>query len=63
MDELTPCHKMREFDHNSLKQGVGSYVKNQGNTNGLESFWVIYKRIHIDDFHKMSLKLDGLYVT
>ena len=38
----------------SVKHGVGEYVKGQAHVNGMESFWSLLKRGYVGVFHRMS---------
>ena len=38
----------------SVKHGVGEYVRGQVSTNGMESFWSMLKRGYVGVFHRMS---------
>ena len=38
----------------SVKHGVGEYVRGQVSTNGIESFWSMLKRGYVGVFHRMS---------
>ena len=48
--------------HEAVKHSVGEYVREQANTNGIESFWATMKRGHDGVFHKMSPKHLDRYV-
>ena len=50
-------------NHESVKHGVGEFVRGQIHTNGMESFWSLLKRAHMGTFHKMSPKHLDRYVT
>ena len=49
-------------NHESVKHGVGEYVREQAHTNGIESFWSMLKRAHTGTFHKLSPKHLNRYV-
>ena len=38
----------------SVKHGVGEYVREQAHINGMESFWSMFKRGFVGVFHRMS---------
>ena len=44
------------FDHESVKHGVGEYVRHMAHTNGIESFWATLKRAHKGTYHRLSRK-------
>lgn len=50
-------------NHETVKHSVGEYVREQVHTNGIESFWAMFKRGHKGTYHKMSKKHMGRYVT
>ena len=62
-DDHTSCQNMQGFEHESVKQSVGEYVRKQAHTNGVESFCSMLKRAHNGVFHKMSKKHLGRYIT
>ena len=49
-------------NHESVKHGVGEYVRGMAHTNGMESFWSMLKRAHTGTFHKLSPKHLNRYV-
>ena len=51
-------HKRETVNH-----GIGEYVRNHVHTNGIESFWAMFKRGQKGVYHKMSKKHLGRYVT
>ena len=50
-------------NHQSVAHSVGEYVRGQIHTNGVESFWAMFKRAHKGTFHKMSPKHLQRYVN
>ena len=48
--------------HEAVRHSVGEYVRNQANTNGLESFWAMLKRGHDGIYHHYSPKHLDRYV-
>ena len=51
------------FDHETVKHSVKEYVRGKVHTNGVESFWAMFKRGHKGTYHKMSPKHLHRYVT
>ena len=50
-------------NHETIKHSVREYVRGRAHTNGIESFWAMFKRGHKGTYHKMSKKHLGRYVT
>jgi len=44
------------YNHETVNHGVGEYIKEQVHTNGMESFWSMFKRGHTGIYHYMSKK-------
>jgi len=44
------------YKHETVSHGVGEYIKEQAHTNGVESFWSMFKRGFAGVYHKMSKK-------
>ena len=42
------------LNHAAVKHSVGEFVNNQVHTNGIESFWSLFKRGYYGTYHKMS---------
>lgn len=51
------------YNHAFVRHSVGEYVRDQANTNGIESFWALLKRGHYGIYHYMSPKHLHRYVT
>ena len=50
------------FNHKVVKHSVKQYVDGKVHTNGIESFWAMFKRAHKGTYHKMSPKHLQRYV-
>ena len=50
------------FDHDTVKHSASEYVKGDAHTNGIESFWSMFKRAKKGTFHKLSPKHLNRYV-
>ena len=50
-------------NHETVKHNIGEYVRDQVHTNGIESFWAMFKRGHRGTYHKMSKKHLRRYAT
>lgn len=51
------------FEHKTVKHSTGQYVDGEAHTNGIEGFWVMFKRGFKGTYHKMSEKHLDRYVT
>ena len=49
-------------NHETVNHGAGQYVQGRVHTNGVESFWAMFKRGHKGTYHKMSPKHMRRYV-
>ena len=49
--------------HQTVKHSIGEYVRGQAHTNGIESFWALFKRGYTGTYHKMSKKHLNRYVA
>ena len=50
------------YEHGTVAHGRGEYVDGEIHTNGIESFWSMFKRAHKGTYHKMSPKHLQRYV-
>ncbi len=50
-------------NHETVKHGVGEYVRGMAHTNGVESFWSMLKRGYMGTYHYMSWKHLQRYVN
>ena len=50
-------------NHESVKHGVGEYVRGMSHINGMESFWSMFKRAYVGTFHRMSFKHLPRYIA
>ena len=50
-------------NHETVKHSIGEYVRDNVHTNGVESFWALFKRGQKGVYHKMSKKHLHRYVT
>ena len=60
-DEVMAYKRIRHH-HESIRHGVGEYVRGEVHTNGIESFWALLKRGYYGTFHKISPKHLHRYV-
>ena len=51
------------YEHETVKHSVSEYVNGQAHTNGIESFWAMFKRGYHGTYHKMSVKHLHRYVN
>ncbi len=49
--------------HESVNHSAGEYVRDMAHTNGIESFWSMFKRAHKGTYHYMSAKHLRRYVS
>ena len=62
-DEAKAYQGMKYRSHWTVKHSAGEYVKDQASTNGIESFWAIFKRGLNGTYHQVSRKHLGRYVN
>ena len=58
-----PAYRGMARDHESVNHSVGEYVRDQAHTQGIESFWSIFKRGYHGIFHHLSEKHLDRYVS
>ena len=51
------------FQHKSVCHSTGKFVNGMAHTNGIESFWALFKRGYHGTFHKMSIKHLHRYIN
>ena len=61
-DDALAYDGLVDYDHESVKHSVAEYVRGSVHTNGIESFWSMFKRAHKGTFHKISPKHLQRYV-
>ena len=62
-DELGSYSRIgRFFRHSQVRHAQGEYVRGQVHSNGIESFWALFKRGYIGVYHLMSAKHLQRYV-
>ena len=67
-DDATVCtdesnvYKGLPREHDTVKHSAGEYVKGEASTNGMESFWSLFKRGYHGTFHHLSEKHLDRYV-
>ena len=60
-DDAAAYHDI-PFNHKVVKHSIKQYVDGKVHTNGIESFWAMFKRAHKGTYHKMSSKHLQRYV-
>ena len=51
------------YDHESVNHGVNEFVRGMAHTNGMESFWAMFKRGIAGTYHKLSPKHLHRYIA
>lgn len=49
--------------HKRIRHARGEYVRGEVSTQGMESFWALFKRGHKGTYHKMCKKHLGRYIN
>ncbi len=60
-DDASACQGI-PFKHEAVNHSAGEYMRKQAHTNGIESFWALFKRGHVGTFHHVSEKHLARYV-
>ncbi len=50
-------------NHEAVKHSVSQYVNGMAHTNGIESFWAMFKRGYVGTYHQVSVKHLDRYVN
>ena len=61
-DEHGSYQDMPFFEHEAVNHSRGEYVRGQAHTNGMESFWSMFKRAYHGTYHHLSTKHLQRYV-
>lgn len=61
-DDHGAYRKMDGYSHEVVNHTIGEYVRDKIHTNGVESFWSMFKRGYMGTYHKMSFKHLDRYV-
>ncbi len=62
-DQAAAYAGMEEFPHEAVRHSGGEYVLGAAHTNGIESFWSLFKRGLYGTYHRMSVRHLGRYLT
>ena len=62
-DEAAAYQGMPEFEHAAVQHSAREYVSGDVHTNGIESFWSLFKRGYYGTYHRMSPKHLNRYVS
>ena len=62
-DEHPSYNGLTAYNHESVNHHTGEYVRGNIHTNGIESFWSMFKRGHYGVFHHFSNKHLPRYVA
>ena len=62
-DEAAAYQGMPEFEHAAVQHSAREYVSGDVHTNGIESFWSLFKRGYYGTYHRTSPKHLNRYVS
>ena len=62
-DEASAYASMPEYAHEAVHHSAGEYVRGSVHTNGIESFWALFKRGYHGTYHHMSGQHLWRYLT
>ncbi len=61
-DEAAAYEGLPEYVHEAVKHSDGEYVRGSVHTNGIESFWALFKRGYYGTYHHKSVQHLGRYL-
>jgi transposase-like protein len=62
-DEFPSYNGLTKYNHETVNHHKGEYVRGAIHTNGIESFWAMFKRGHYGVFHHFTVKHLNRYVA
>lgn len=62
-DDASAYRGLSGVHHKQVRHSAKEYVDGEAHTNGIKSFWVMFKRGHKGTYHKMSRKHLQTYVN
>jgi hypothetical protein len=62
-DDHPSYEGLTNYWHDTVNHSAGEYVRGNIHTNGIESFWSLFKRGHYGTFHQLSRKHIHRYIA
>ncbi len=62
-DEHAGYRGLHGYNHESVNHSAKQYVRGNIHTNGIESFWALFKRGHYGNFHHFTRKHTSRYIA